>query len=308
MAQGVIHVEWLNQNAHRAYPLSEEATRRDVSGSFVLPDDLLVDFSMAVDVAANQNPANFYLSSLSLFGTGVELEFSYWDGAPTRIGKLAIPKDGFVRNTVYSINGEGVFAGTVARVVVGSLTETLSRPGAYQFNLDGGRLEPAVIVPDIRGLSGLRVVRADQAGIGELLQGDVAFEAGANMRISVDDFAGTKVLTFHAIDGEGLEARCECVETQFPNPLRTINEVEPDELGNIDLLGDDCIEVTPEGDQHAVQLTDLCSKPCCGCPELDQLTSDQAHVRDQVITLTALAERLQRNIDTLSQAINMIQV
>jgi len=57
-----------------------------------------------------------------------------------------------------------------------------------------------------------------------------------------------------------------------------------------------------------VQLTDKCSKPCCGCPELETLVDDQKRVRDQVQTLVNLAARLEAGISVLETIITTMGV
>ena len=104
--------------------------------------------------------------------------------------------------------------------------------------------------------------------------------------------------------GDGTIADCECQgDAAEAGPIRTINLVPPDSLGNINLLGDDCIKVTPQATDNQVGLTDECSKPCCGCPELETLVEDQKRVRDQVQTLVNLASRLEGAISVLNTVV-----
>ena len=86
-----------------------------------------------------------------------------------------------------------------------------------------------------------------------------------------------------------------------------INAVLNYSLGNINLLGDDCLEITPVADEYAVQLADKCSKPCCGCDELETLVTDQRRVRDQVQTMENLIARLESNMSVLSTLLTAIR-
>jgi hypothetical protein len=302
-----IHQGWLNQNLVRAYPLSEEATRRDTSDSYTLPDDFLVDMVIPVNASLNYDPSGFYLSRVTIFGEGITAEISYWTGSMAAlVGRITVDVDTFETNKTYFLEGQDDFEGVVGKIIVGTLDTLLQQAGAFDFDLAAGRIESSVIVPDIRGVTGMRVVDGEDPG--ELLQGDIAFEPGDNMRIVVADFAGMKVLTFSAIDGEGTVADCVCEgQEALGDPIRTVNGVLPDSLGNINLLGDDCLEVTPLADENAVQLTDKCSKPCCGCPELQTLVDDQNRMRDQVQTMENLYAKLDANIavmQTILTAIN----
>ena len=303
----IVNVGWLNQNALRAYPLSENASRRDTTDSYTLPDDLLVDMVLPVNASLNYNPSSFYVSSVDIFGSGITIEISYWTGvAGAPVGSIAIDTATVTENKTYYLQGEDDFEGVLGKVVIGDTSTALQRPGSYAFDLAGGRIESSVVVPDLRGVTGFRVIE-DETDEGVLYQGDIAFEPGANFRITVSDYAGVKVLTFSAIDGEGTIADCVCEgELAELEPIRTINGVLPDDLGNISLIGDDCLEVTPQAGENAVQLTDKCSKPCCGCPELDVLVDDQKRVRDQVQTLENLTSKLEANLSVMQTLISMI--
>lgn len=293
MPGNIVNIGWLNQNALRAYPLSESATRQDTTATYTLPDNFLVDFVLSVNASLNYEPANFYLSKLSIFGAGVTLEFSYWTSTTQSIiGTVSLQISTFTSNTVYYLQGQDDFEGVLGKVVVGTLDTVLEQPGVFSFDLADGRLEPSVIVPDIRGITGMRILDGDDTG--ELFQGDIAFEAGSNMRITKSEYSGVVVLTFSAIDGEGTIADCVCEGDIADAPaIRTINSVPPDDLGNINILGDDCLLPTPLADENAVQITDQCSKPCCGCPELDKLVEDQNKLFDEIYTLKALGLRIE---------------
>jgi hypothetical protein len=302
----IVNTGWLNQNALRAYPLSEEATRRDSSDSYTLPDDFLVDFVLPVNSALEYEPGNFYVSQITIFGTSITVEFAYWTGsAKSVIGSISIQVSTFTHNRAYLLNGDDDFEGVVGKVVVGNIDTVLLQVGSFAFNLAGGRLEPSVIVPDIRGVTGFRVLDGDD--IGELFQGDIAFEAGDNFRITRSNFSGVTVLTLNAIDGEGTIAECVCVGDEADEgPIRTVNGVPPDSQGNINLIGDDCLVPEPQADENSIKITDVCSKPCCGCPELDTLVDDQKRVRDEIQTLVNFAARLEGSIATMQVMMSML--
>lgn len=306
-ATPILNVGWLNGNALRAYPFSESAPRQDISGTYTIPDDFLVDMVLPVNASLNYNPSSFYVSRIHVFGVGVSFDVSYWTGsAASLVGSIAIDTTTFTNEKTYYLQGEDDFEGVLGKVVVGTLDTILQLPGSYTFDLAGARIESSIIVPDLRGVTGFRVIE-DETDEGVLYQGDIAFEPGSNFRIGVSDFNGKTVLTFSAIDGEGTIADCVCEgELAELEPIRTINGVLPNNLGNIDLLGDSCLEVTPQAADYAVALTDKCSKPCCGCPELETLVDDQKRVRDQVQTLENLTSRLESNLAVMQTLLSMI--
>ena len=42
MPIGIWNLEWLNHNSQRSYPLAEDATKTDITGTFTLPDDFIL--------------------------------------------------------------------------------------------------------------------------------------------------------------------------------------------------------------------------------------------------------------------------
>lgn len=306
-APPLVNVEWLNQNSLRAYPLSETASRQDVSASYTLPDNFLVDMVLPVNAALDYDPSSFFVSKVNVFGIGVTVDISYWDGATaTLVGSLTINAETFTHNETFLLQGTGSFEGVLGKIVVGTLDTLLQRPGSYDFDVSGGRIEACVIVPDLRGVSGFRIV-VDENDAGILNQGDIAFEPGDNFRITVSDFGGVKVLTFSAISGEGTIADCACEgEVAAQEPIRTINGVPPDANGNITILGDDCLRIEPKAGVNALALTDSCSKPCCGCSELAVLVEDQKRMRDQVQSMENLMSKMESNLDVMQTLLSMI--
>lgn len=290
----VWNVDWLNANAQRAYPLSEVATRKDVSGDFILPDDFIVDLVWPVQASTTIDPAKFHIAGVGIFGGGVTVAIGY-DG--TVIGNVSITSAGFIRNTTYFISGSGNFFDTVGKIVIGSLTEVMKGSGSFIFDLNGGRLEPTTIRPDLRGVSSLYVKNGEE--ISDAIQGDVVLEAGTNFRIQLIDAIGLEPnrIRFSAIDGAGFNQDCSCVENTDLPSIKTINGISPNSNGNFLLQGDDCLKLTAI--TNGLKVADECSKPCCGCQELDVVQSTLTTVLNQVTSLENLAYRLETAVNAL---------
>jgi hypothetical protein len=129
----------------------------------------------------------------------------------------------------------------------------------------------------------------------------VVFQAGTNFRLVVTPAApGVPArIRFDAIEGAGLSADCDCTADQEEvDPIRTINGIGPDIDGNFTLLGDDCIKLA--GIENGIEMDDDCSKPCCGCSELEIVIQDMQNVLNQVITMESFAERLEGVITQLN--------
>ena len=282
------NVEWLNQNAQRNYPLSEEATLRDENDSFELPNDLIVDLVWPVHVSSTVLPGLFHIINVGVFSNGVSISIGY-NGIT--IASVSIPATGFESNSTYYIQGTGDFYDSLGTITIGHIETAQQTPGSWTFDLAGGRLEPSVVRPDLRGVSGVIVVNGSDRS--ERITGDVVFEAGQNFKI--DYIAATPTsnpqLVFNAIDGEGLIADCTCEGGDEDAPcIRRLSGVPPDDHDNIDLEGNDCLEVEPG--ENAVILKDTCSDPCCGCEELQVITTTLQMMLNQVHSLENLASRI----------------
>jgi hypothetical protein len=297
MPAPVINAEWLNLNALRNYPLSEEALSEDDSGSFRLPNDFLVDFQLPIQAFALLNPANFFVSKVSIFGDNVTVTVSYFDADTSEavvVGSFTVAEATFTRNQTVVLQGTGEFADSFGKAVIGDLTEIFKSAGTFNFALEGGRLETRTIEPNIRGLSGLQTIDAD-GDASDLIQGDVIIEAGRNFQITAvpDLTLDATRLILSAIDGFGTIDPCECEgDLSGGNAIFTINKIKPDSGGNFQLEGDDCLQ--PEPIENGLKLRDQCSKPCCGCAELEDLISDQDRMRDQVNSLVNTGSRLEQ--------------
>jgi hypothetical protein len=286
-------INWLNANSQRRYPLSEDATLVDTSSSFTLPNDLIVDMIIPVHADPSVDPTLFHLAAVTVFGTGVTIALGY-DG--TIIGSIAVDTVSFVPNSTFTISCSGAFFDTVGKIVVGSLDATLQSAGAFSFDLAGGRLVPTVIKPDIRGVNAIYLQNGQN--ISTALQDDVVLQAGRNIVLNIVTTPGEPDrLVINAVDGAGLNQGCDCDENATLPCINTINGVAPDTGGNFTLLGDDCLLL--DSIANGLQLTDQCSKPCCGCTELDIVRQAMEFMVTEVNSLENLAARLEQAMQTM---------
>jgi hypothetical protein len=297
-------IEWLNENSQRKYPLSEGSSLRDSSGSITIPNDFLVDMIVPIHYDPTVDPLKVHILTLSVFSGGVTVTLGY-NG--TAIGSVTIDASTFVRNNTYFIQCTGLFFDTVAKIVVGSLTSIMKLGGSYSFLLADARLEPTVVKPDIRGVTAITLKNGDD--VSAPIQNDVVFQAGRNMLMTF--IAGTGTLAdpsrilFNAIDGQGLNADCECNEATTLPCVKTINGIDPDENGRFNLLESDCLKLQEIA--NGLKLADTCATPCCGCQELDVVTQTLERVQTQVNSLENLASRLEGAINVMEFAIAQTQ-
>jgi len=295
----LVGIEWLNSNSLRNFPLADGVSGEDVSGSFVLPQEFLVDLIIPVSYAASVDPGKFHLYEVGVFGDGITIKFGYggvfsggsWTTAAEVVCKANISALTHVENTSYLLFGEGDFSDAIGKVTIGELEQIQRFAGLFQFDTSRGRLLPTVIKPDIRGITSVTV--RNGSDVSDPIYGDVELVAGTNMQISVSG----QQITFHAISGLNLNEDCGCVEgadRQLPEPIRTINGVTPNAIGNINLNGLRCIEITSGINQ--LNLADVCSDPCCTSKELERILDDQSvltkDVRLNLLTVQQLETRL----------------
>lgn len=301
MPLGNWNLQWLNHNAQRSYPFTDEATQRDLSDSISIPDSFIVALYMPVHAALDVEPQRFYLQQLGVFPTGLTISIGYDDesGDQPVVATVNVPTSTHTENRSYALSGVDDFDDTVGKLVVGNLDEINDVPaGLYTFDRTGAGLETDCIRPMIRGVVSISVVNSLNSR-SERLYGDIELIAGNNMRITASQVAGQDPqIRWDAIDGEGLNDDCICEEEPEGECIRTINGIPPLPDGNFRIIGDDCITITPI--TNGIQLEDLCSSPCCGCEELDALVRQIDRFADGVVTLDTFVANLGSEVTEMS--------
>lgn len=297
MPRGTWNLEWLNHNSQRAYPLAEDSTRVDTTGSFTLPDDFIVGLYIPVQGTMAVDPSLFFLRSLAIFSTGYNISIGYHNSGSdhTTVASVNIAKSTHVENNSYALVGINEFDDTVGKIVIGS-TAAIEAVGEaqYLFDYDDGKLDSDAVRPMIRGISSIVLRNGTEES--ERIYGDIELQAGTNIRLTPIILAGEDpTIRIDAITGEGLIEDCVCEEEPLTGPgVRRINGVPPTTSGDFTLLGDDCLEIEPIS--HGLQLKDICSDPCCGCEELEAVVSDLERFGEAATTLRNFVNRLESEV------------
>ena len=286
------NLEFLNHNAQRSYPLTADSTKLDTTNSFTIPDDFIVGFGLPVSSAENMESGRFFIRQLGAFASGYQLTIAYDTGTEINdVCTALIPATGVARNTVFAVGGIAPFDDSVGKIVIGKLDTIRDQPtGLYTFDLEGSRLEPAVIRPMVRSLTGFRVTNA--AGTAsEVFYGDIELVAGSNMQISSISAPGETKIVISALSGEGTTEECVCEGEASDVPcIKTINGIAPATDGNFNFVGDDCLTFTAA--DSGLKVTDSCCTPCCGCEELESITRDLERFNAQRGTLELFVNTL----------------
>lgn len=293
-------LEWLNHNAQRSYPLSADATGKDVSETFELPDDFIVSMYLPVHWGLDVVPGKFFLKSISTYPSGVSVVVGYsGESGDMNVASAVIARDSHTRNQVYTLGGIGNFVDSRGHVVIGSFDQLDLQPsGLFQFDLAGGRLEPDCIRPNIRGVMSLQAINGPE--VSEKVYGNIRLQAGRNFRIStIITESADPVIVFDAIEGEGFTDACVCQE-EAP-AIKSISGVRPDNQGDLQIIGNDCLKVSTNG--NVITIEDVCSEPCCGCRELEAITQALEAFGEKATTIENFLINLEARVTQMDMVV-----
>jgi hypothetical protein len=292
MPLGVINTQWLGQNESRSYPIVDWASKQDSTGTITLPNSFIVYLSLPIHSGLLIDPAKFFLKALVISPLGYTVTVGYDDGSasPPDVAVSSIAKATHTEFRYYNLVGVDDFADASGYIIIGRLVDIDLLPaGRYTFEPAATNLEVDTIRPNIRNIASLTVVNGTDRS--EPIYGDVEFVAKDNMRISVVEVDGSPTqIVFSAIRGEGLNEDCACDISQTGEPVRFINGIPPGPDGNFRMVGDDCLSIDPIA--NGLSLSDVCSKPCCGCSELTALREQLIRFADGDATLRAHANNI----------------
>ncbi len=296
-------LEWANHNANRNYPLTSRASAVDTTGLITLPRSFLLSAYLPVNAGLDVQPDKFFLRSLLIDPSGYNLGIAYDDESddPPLVASVNIAHNTHTENRSYTLVGSADFEDSVGHVTIGRLEEIDALPpGRYLFDAAAGELEPDCIRPLIRGISSITLVNGTDRS--EKLFGDIELVAGNNMRLTplVVDGQDPQII-ISAISGEGLNEDCVCEEQELGPCIRTINGIPPLPDGNFRFVGNDCLQITPL--THGLAFADTCSKPCCGCAELDKINKQLDRFGDGLTTWQNWASRLSAEVSQMSMVV-----
>lgn len=312
----ISHAGWLNQNELRKYPFAEDASlaaaTSPTGAATVLPNYVVVDFLVTLSAYPGSDATydQIYLRRFSLLGDLVSFEFAARRLATeteeeTALGTVFGVSLSLADHTIYKsyplgVNTAGDFAFSRGRLVLGDLRRLLSdgfAMGDYTFTYETSEMSPATVRPGIDGVSSLRVpapgafVDMPYGAFETALTGHVRL-VGDNT-INLKYVAAANAIVFSQRTPDPAED-CECAETAVP--IRTINGMPaPTDDGNIMVVGDECIEVSRTA-TNTMTVRNVCAKPCCGCEELQFLSSKLSALRNTFTTLDARSTQLEASI------------
>lgn len=263
------HLEWLSQNSGRNYPFKEDDPLTDISGTFTIPQDFIVDFVLVITLGGPVTTlTRFFLKRLTVFGGTVTAQI--FDESDNLAASFTMIQSAHTRYQSYPLQTHGLYENAQGKAVVGSASELFAGPeGRYEFTLATASFEDTTVQPGIRGVTSL--TKFSLFDNQPLFDGHVRLEAGVNMRITLDP--GTNSIRFDAVAGEGLGPECPCPDPEIfggsVGPVHTVNGIGPNLDQNFEFRGIGGIKVEPI--DNGIQIRNAAASPCCSCDEIDLL-------------------------------------
>jgi len=302
MAQSIIFPEWLNANSLRNYPIRENSSRTDISGSFTIPNDLIVSaqFNYSRDYLAGQ----FYISKIIVSDKTVKIFISFIMSSeaavPREIGSVNIAVDDFEKFSYFSFSGQGEDSAVLGSLGIGDVYSTINAGiGEFLFDLSATTFEANTQFVSIPALKTVEVYNADDQLLYRATE-ILKLREGENIKLtyvppqnnSGDPYGSIRI---DAINGQNLVSPndCENVTEYLPPCIRRVNGVTPNSDGTIFLVGSDCIDILDLPTSHTLELSDTCSESCCGCIELQALTDALEKLKEQEQTIRDLINSTQ---------------
>lgn len=280
----VVSTDWLNQNAYRAYPLRDGVSGVSSSTSWAIPWSLIVDVSIYVPL--DISPTEVFISEIAITGSVVKISFS--DASET-IATCIFDYVDHQNNETYPIRGAGTNANNIYGRLTGgfiSIDQAEIVPGTHQFNFSSAALSTICTRPSPVSVTSLVVA-------GQPIRGDIQLLGGRGVSISS---SGNEITIAADIESSLSLSDCGC-EDSIDNCIKTINGVEPDENGNVNIEGVDCVNVVNDFPSHQIILSDTCSQPCCDCEGLEIMARNIEELQQRTIEVVDFIRDIQRRID-----------
>lgn len=307
------NLSWNRFNQARKFPLLFGCHPVSRDGHFTIPDDLLVGLYLSYGLGRGfTDPGGFYIGELVWWRTGLSLSIFYKPVDKEQGEKVAettidLTDDGDEYRTtegrtaaLLGFNNR-IFYG---QVVFGSTAGLEKQPaGEWSFDPEATTLDPFCIRPTVTEISAL-YVRSGGKTSGPFY-GDITLAAGERISLAVrsaDDL-------LHCLDDAPSESGTEVIigaddesgaDGNTGYPVATINGVEPDDRGNITLVGRSCLKITTAA--STIILDDTCAEPCCTCKELAPIKAKMDVLIRSIADLQTHTETLALQADFLTQS------
>jgi hypothetical protein len=270
----VTYQEFLNENSHRRYPMTDAAPARDVTDSFTIPDSLIVNMQLCAPTGALAGGL-FFISSVVIRRYTVDVGISYKPtaGLAFAIGSflnidttggtnidyvfVPLPQSQIANQTYYDMTGS---------ITIGSPEASTLTPGAWEFDETSTELNAGIVN------EGLTQVRSIQVGSNRFYN-NIILKEGSNVTLTpvYDSLTDTTTITFAARLSSSVGALTleddvdilNALTSIYGVPITTINTMPPTDSGDFTLAPMDCVNITALSPATGVSIENPCSTPCC---------------------------------------------
>lgn len=275
-------LDFQNENSLRNFPIKDGLNRTSTNGQFVLPNDLIVDMSLATTTVNR-----FHISKLVNTTDSVSITIS--DADSVVVGTFNIKLSTHQPGTDYQLIASSAYTGANGRLTVWDTAGISAAPiGSFEFPSTATELCMRVGVPCVQHVA--RISFIDDEGLTKTLTGNITIQAESNLRFRYE----SSRLIIDAGEGLGLNKACN----ELPDPIRSINGVVGDANGDFVIVPADCASLDPI--TNGLLLKDTCAKPCVGCTELSELTNRAAAVESEMLNVKRFIDDVSAKVTQLS--------
>jgi len=297
--------EWLDENTHRQFPLTDNASGVSTLSDYQLPQNLIVDILLNVPGIADNNM--FYVSKVVVNSYTIDITISYdmgnvifAVGSFTGIGKSnAVNREYSFTGKQFSDETLKPFGDITGTIIIGNTEQTFEDPGEWPFDRTSTNIISTCISTGVTGVR--RLIVNDTA-----MHGSITLKEGNNVTFDYTQEEGEHIITINATDhietGSSLNSDSDVMDAliaRFGAPVTSINNISPDVNGNFKLNGIDCTNV--KGTNNGLTIDNPCANPCC---------DKEIHLSDVYNSINALNARYSLLLDhflSVSQGINGLQ-
>lgn len=252
------HLDFLNKNAYRKYPLRATASLVDSNG-VAIPNGLLTSMQISTDLSNSQ----LYIGQIYINDTYLSIVIMNYSSGTT-VGYF----NGTITGDFQSYTLSTIDNITTGSMTVGTMLDISNMPnGMHFFDKDAGRLEDSIIscyIPP--AISSLEI------GTSKLV-GNITF-SGSNVTITalndiIDLAVINKLKVLSVSEKSGANNTCD-----LPT-ITSINSVTPDINGNINIYAVSPFTMTVNGSVAVLQpgstltITEICPKSDILAPPID---------------------------------------
>lgn len=293
------HIEWLNENAQRSYPLREDATcLLSKELNLRLPNYVIVDFVAVIPYELIET-CRLYIHTVTYVGN--ILSFIIRDQNQDLVTTITIDLQNHIANKTYTFYGIDKYSAVVGKIVIGDVGVLGSRlkkdiiPGQYECSLLDTEFEPTTIRPSLKFLHSLSVENRGERS--PPLYGAVTLIAGENVEFVYD--APTNTVTINVRPIDRLKEDCPCEDGA--TAIQSINGLSQ----TISFVGDECLSIEPDAANNVLRFKNICSHPCCGCTELEFVKTQLSIAEASANNLLSYANLLNSRITDLAIAFSI---